>query len=1330
MRIGEAAHPGPHHDQGHDRDFKFTLGCCNPSGLNGKSEVVSQSLGFGDIWAISETHLSSRAMQSFRSSMKFSRSPFQHCIGGHPTPPRANSDVVGSWKGVAVVAKPPTRRVPNAVPEAIFASSRALVTCSFTHDLWITAGVVYGEPESTMYPNHKAHNESLIQAVANHVCFLSSGLRFLAGDWNEQFNSIPVFGMLHAAGFKDIQTIAEERWGITPKPTSKGRNRRDYLYLSPELQQLLTDTSVIHDIWADHSVLSASFWCAGRNVPRTVWIQPKEFPWPRTFDFDPDWWHKHPGEPGEKYEHFWNAVEHAAASQCQTQPSRACFGRGRLEYLRQAKFSTRGPIKPARKGEVEPDYHGPSHRHAQWFRQCRRLQAYVRCAPDTHAAIPSQQADQVWYSVLCAKGFRPTFRTWWAHSLHRVPGAPDHCPVSPPSKAVATAIFDTVLMATRELESSLKQDCKRYARLRRQKNPMVIFQDLQDRQYAGVDLLIKAKTSQITAVNCEDGTALVNPPQDWNLNIPIMCNGQPLPTLIGDHDTLWLDGNPAVAVGQTVTQLQFTGDPAAIFQAFEETWKDRWDRHRHVSPAQWQQIIGFMKHTLPQGRLSWDALTPATLAHVIHKKNAKTSKGFDNVSLRDLKAMPDAVLQNFCQMFQETTVDGRWPPQAIAGRVSAVAKTNDPSGPDSFRPICVFSTLYRCFGTYHARKLIRALDATLPMGLYGSRPQSCAAQVWSHMLWAIEASHVQGGNLHGILADLAKAFNFLPRLVIIETLAWMGAPLSLLTSWAGALSDMGRRFLFLGQVGNELKSCTGFAEGCALSCCAMLAADCIFHAWISASHPTAQVLTYVDDWQLMTPDMNAVTSLFDRLLEFASQMDVQVDRKKTCTWSTSSSTRATLRSSGFGVTLSTRSLGAHMQFSRKHTNHVQMARVVQAKPLWPRLRASCATYRCKIHAIRAAAWPRALHGIAATTLSLEAYKSLRSGAMKGILADAPGANSKVHLGLIEHPMTDPLLWTIVSTLRLARDCGPRQTLRTNLGAVAAGTFAGPANSVTCTLATRLQTLGWTLTNAGQVVDRIGTFDFLQIGASELQFRIQFAWTAYVAGSVHHRRGFLGLECADPVHTREWLQHLSVTNQGAFRKLLNGTHMTQDALKHNEPGSTDVCAHCQCSDSRFHRFWLCPAFDQQRDQTRPDVRAMAAQLPESLTCYGWSLQPHTAVRWLNYLASLPEASLPALPVVAPQDTLHAFTDGSGQVPASRWLRYAGWAVVLADSSRAPSDDDWTASGPLPGVLQTAFRAESYAVYIALRLAVALNRSVCIWCDCQAVVVRLQSVLQGG
>ena len=53
----------------------------------------------------------------------------------------------------------------------------------------------------------------------------------------------------------------------------------------------------------------------------------------------------------------------------------------------------------------------------------------------------------------------------------------------------------------------------------------------------------------------------------------------------------------------------------------------------------------------------------------------------------------------------------------------------------------------------------------------------------------------------------------------------------------------------------------------------------------------------------------------------------------------------------------------------------------------------------------------------------------------------------------------------------------------------------------------------------------------------------------------------------------------------------------------------------------------------------------------------------------------------------------------------------------------------AAGPLPGLHQTAFRAELYAVVVALEWASAQACEVQIWSDCQAVVDGVRRIKAG-
>ena len=246
-----------------------------------------------------------------------------------------------------------------------------------------------------------------------------------------------------------------------------------------------------------------------------------------------------------------------------------------------------------------------------------------------------------------------------------------------------------------------------------------------------------------------------------------------------------------------------------------------------------------------------------------------------------------------------------------------------------------------------------------------------------------------------------------------------------------------------------------------------------------------------------------------------------------------------MRAQGFDTIAGGRNLGAHVQFTRQHTNRSLVDRISSVSPMWTKLRISACCYSKKVRALKCAAWPRALHGIAANTISCSLFGTLRSGAMRGLKADSAGANPFVHLGLIEHVTVDPLCWSIMQTFRLARDCGNACRVERVLSDLVSGCDHIPSNSITSTLLGRIQCLGWHVDSAGMLHDFIGPFSLFEVSVTELLLRVEYHWTYVVAAHVSHRPCFEGMSRVDPDDTRQWLHTLDVADQALVRKTLNG-----------------------------------------------------------------------------------------------------------------------------------------------------------------------------------------------
>ena len=1321
-RLGEASNPGPQADQ------SFVLGAFNPSGLPGKAPYVAAHLEHGDIWAVSETHLCMKGTHDFRAGLHFAQSSYRYVVTGHPVPASTSRTHPGQWKGVAMLSKFPTRTLPLHGHDEVYESSRALVTATLMDDIWITGGVVYGEPDGHLYPQHNQHNELLLQAVVSQVCGLAVGPRFVAGDWNSSPNSLPVFALLQSFGFRDIQDVAWERWGIQPKETCKRKTRKDYCFLSPELQVLMKGCHILDDVWPDHAVLQGEFARLSNVVPRQIWPLPADFPWPLQWNVDPQVWANSSAKVDDRYIEVWKHIESAATEALPFGVPKACLGRAGATNTKGVVAGKIAPVKKGRKGDFNPQFLCASFRHAQWIRQVRRLQSFAHFAKGSSFQPSHPHALAVWGSIIRAKGFAPSFCDWWDDSKFRVHGAPVRIPVYPPEASIAVKFFESVALAARDFEGKMKKSSRAYARLRRESNPNMIFQDIRAHPVKGVDLLLRPIEAVVQDVRADEAALVLDRSFDFQPGCPVVCNDKCVEVIHAEDDCLWVDGSETFQPGDRITQLARLGTDEELCQAFIHAWSAKWTRHAEVPISRWKPILDFARAKLPFIPMQWPQMTPANLREVILQKKSATSHGLDGVSLADLKALPMPALQNFCAMFAWAERTGEWPMQVTAGRVTSLAKCEHPRHPMDFRPITVFSLLYRCWGSFHSKKILLALDPHLPVGLFGSRPQCFAGQVWSQVLWTIENAQFHSIGLCGILADLQKAFNMLPRVVAIEACAILGVPLQVLIGWAGALSQMQRRFQIRQTLSPAVLSNCGFPEGDALSCVAMLAIDFVFHEWFQHFMPLAQPITYVDDWQLLVCDPASVGHAIQTLDTLVDALDLMLDKKKTHVWAVQSESRTILRAQGFTLSSSCKNLGAHLQVTKKHSNSVQIERINSLQPLWQRLRLSTCRYRFKVRALKCAAWPKGLHAIAATTISLQTFQSLRAGAMKGLGEDHAGSNSHLHLGLIETPQADPHYWCIQQTLRFVKDCGRVDVVQEVLATMAHGVIPAQ-NSITSTLLHRIQFLGWHVNHDGHIVDAFGSFSLFAISCTELFWRLEWQWLKIVVSATAHRDAIGGLEFVWPQSTRAWLQAQNPSDQALYRKLLNGTHITQDGKKYSQESNDDMCPFCHCSDSRYHRFWQCEHFAWAREHVSGETLSEIRDLPEAASCFGWDIMPSTMYEWCAYFSNLPRPVTPCKFAVG--TCINLFTDGSCFYQSQPHFRFAAWAVVLAAPEDACLlDSHIIESGPLPGLLQSASRAELFAVMRAIEFALVCQVDVTIWTDCNAVFRRLRRVLHGS
>ena len=111
-----------------------------------------------------------------------------------------------------------------------------------------------------------------------------------------------------------------------------------------------------------------------------------------------------------------------------------------------------------------------------------------------------------------------------------------------------------------------------------------------------------------------------------------------------------------------------------------------------------------------------------------------------------------------------------------------------------------------------------------------------------------------------------------------------------------------------------------------------------------------------------------------------------------------------------------------------------------------------------------------------------------------------------------------------------RECGHKGYTQHALSSLALGTHHAPSNSITHTLLTRLQVLGWHVRPDGQLVDEISVFSLFDSGMAEISMRARLAWQKVVQREVAHRPSLQHVAYVDAPDTRRWLRTLPLCDR--------------------------------------------------------------------------------------------------------------------------------------------------------------------------------------------------------
>ena len=232
------------------------------------------------IWGVSETHLTQQGVQKFRAEMRFNKSEFSF-YPGTPAPYRSSApDALGGKQvGTGFLTSLPTRPIANAWPAEVTKTARLMTHTFRCYDQWLHGAVFYGPAKGAETAVVRAEADELLSNITQLIVFGLKGKRFIMGDFNQLDGLLTQTKVWSDLGWKEIQDMEHEATGKKPVPTCKNCSRKDFVWISPELQPFWQSTAVDTLAFKDHAVLSAQFKPLGKPCKIPLWRQPKPIPW-------------------------------------------------------------------------------------------------------------------------------------------------------------------------------------------------------------------------------------------------------------------------------------------------------------------------------------------------------------------------------------------------------------------------------------------------------------------------------------------------------------------------------------------------------------------------------------------------------------------------------------------------------------------------------------------------------------------------------------------------------------------------------------------------------------------------------------------------------------------------------------------------------------------------------------------------------------------------------------------------------------------------------------------------------------------------------------------
>lgn len=832
---------------------------------------------------------------------------------------------------------------------SICRSSDALVQLGMGTVLY--TGVIYGPTSTNQYyhdPERVFRHAS--QPIIERACMFR-GPAIISGDFNRELRHCAFWPLLQQRGWCDMAELAEQLYGWCPEPTCKDKTRKSFILANATLAQtLLSCHTVEKHVFDAHPVLQAEFDIETFQTAKITWSLP------RSSDdvlIDPQLLEQScEMECGKQQRAFQEAIVNKQADTallkmiqvyekgCQhstvtTEGLSAKFPAGSLKKvsakLTKKRLAMHPIVKQARHGEPNFNVCQASVWLRQRVAQTRRIKSLIgqlHSSQNSGNAHAQNQCIHLWSSIVNAPSFPKGFQAWCLQHLKIF------IPIELPTCEYLQLLNEELIQHV-QLDTQ-REKAQQFAALRKKIQDDILcggsnaYKQVRDTGAPPLTFITTTSKCEIKPLRwAKEGRRTL-----YAMETPSLRSGMPV-TLQGQTSYIErIEGNCIIltepvklraGMPAVIEQLQHTSNNDDMQMLVGNAWSHFWNLTENDDDDLLQRIQNQVFDWEPCEYLEFDE---QLWQRTIQKANPKSSRGACGLSVVDIRRFPAILVQWLFQIFRLAEQHGIWPSRLTAARVVMLAKpdaeNNDPLG---VRPITILSVLYRLWSTYRSQQILRFLGQHLQPQIGGIANRISSDSMATLVCDYIEQQFAEGESACGLVVDLVKCFNLIPRRCIHKMMTAIGIPEPIVKAHGALLEHLHRFIEIAGQTGSAIPSCRGVPEGCAFSVVTMTVLTVFAALELSREEEQLLLTMFADNWGLVTDEFEVLQRAAGRLQLFVDKLGMQISPTRSWTWATTTAIRKMLpniflKGERVQSKISAKDLGCDVSYSKRSTKKV------------------------------------------------------------------------------------------------------------------------------------------------------------------------------------------------------------------------------------------------------------------------------------------------------------------------------------------------------------------------------------------------------------------------